>query len=51
MTDSIDETIQSKNENSDMENIQENDLDTGMSSFRDEEKSSRIHKNFNQSSV
>ena len=40
MTDSKDETIQSKNENSDVENIQENDVDTGTSSSSDEEKNS-----------
>ena len=39
MTDSKDETIQSKNKNLDMENIQENDVDTGTSSSCDEEKS------------
>ena len=38
MTDSKDETIQSENENSDVENIQENDVDTGTSSSSDEEK-------------
>ena len=38
MTDSKDETIQSGNENSDAENIQENDVDTGTSSSSDEEK-------------
>ena len=39
MTDSKDETIQPNNENSDAENIQENDVDSGMSSSSDEEKS------------
>ena len=39
MTDSKDETIQSNNKNSDVENIQENDVDTGTSSSKNEEKS------------
>ena len=40
MTDSKDEKIQSKNEDSDVENIQENDVDTGTSSSGSEEESS-----------
>ena len=40
MTDSKDETIQSENENSDVENNQENDVDTGTPSSRNEEESS-----------
>ena len=38
MTDSKDETIQSENENSDVENSQENDVDTGTPSSSNEEK-------------
>ena len=40
MTDSKDETIQSENENSDVENSQENDVDTGTPSSSNEEESS-----------
>ena len=40
MTDSKDETIQSKNENSDVENIQDNDVIADSSSSGNEEESS-----------